>query len=661
MGAGAAQTAVKQGLKWSVHALDRLRPRPRGVTVLIYHRVGGRTPLDVDLPLATFDAQMAALAASGRVRSIDDALDALDRPAPADAAADPVVVTFDDGTADFADHAHPVLERHAIPATLYVATDFVDRGVDFPTTAGRSAGRRCDTAASGLVTIGSHTHTHALLDRLPAAAIADELDRADALLVEHVGGPPHFAYPKAVAGPRRPTPRCGPGSVGGAGRHPAEPVGATDPYRLARSPIQTSDGMRFFNAKVAGGMRLEDTCATRPTAGATGARWDERAGRMTRRLVHVTTTDMSLELLLGPQLSAFVAAGYEVIGVSAPGRYVDAIEARGIRHVPLRHATRSMAPQHDVAALVELRRLFRDLRPDIVHTHNPKPGVYGRIAARRRARAAIVNTVHGLYALPTDRLAKRAVVYGLERIAATASDAELVQNPEDVQTLRRCNPGRQDHAARQRRRPRPLPARPPDPAARRALRAVGCRRRHGRGRRRRPPRVGEGLPGALRRGAGARRAPAPHPVRGRRRARRREGRPARSRRSRARSSARPTSSRSATGTTSTTSTARWTSSCSRRTARASRARRWRPPPAACPSSPPTSAAAARSSTTAAPASWSRPATRTRSPRRSPGSPTTRRAGRDGRGGAREGPRRVRRPDRGRHHARHLRAAAGGRR
>ncbi|MEP6626118.1 MAG: glycosyltransferase family 1 protein, partial [Acidimicrobiia bacterium] len=79
---------------------------------------------------------------------------------------------------------------------------------------------------------------------------------------------------------------------------------------------------------------------------------------MTKRLVHVTTTDMSLELLLGPQLSAFVAAGYEVIGASAPGRYVDAIEARGVRHVPLTHATRSMAPRDDVAAWFELRRLF---------------------------------------------------------------------------------------------------------------------------------------------------------------------------------------------------------------------------------------------------------------------------------------------------------------
>jgi len=117
---------------------------------------------------------------------------------------------------------------------------------------------------------------------------------------------------------------------------------------------------------------------------------------VTRRLVHVTTTDMSLELLLGPQLSAFVDAGYEVFGASSAGPYVDAIEARGVQHLPLRHATRSMAPQHDVAALVELRRLFRDLRPDVAHTHNPKPGVYGRLAARAAHVPAIVNTVHGL-------------------------------------------------------------------------------------------------------------------------------------------------------------------------------------------------------------------------------------------------------------------------
>lgn len=155
------------------------------------------------------------------------------------------------------------------------------------------------------------------------------------------------------------------------------------------------------------------------------------------RLVHLTTVDMSLELLLGPQLEAFAKAGYEVVAMSADGPYVEAIEARGIRHVPVRNATRSMDPRRDLLAIEELRRQFRRLKPDIVHTHNPKPGLYGRIAARAARVPVVVNTVHGLYALPEDRWRKRAVVYGFERAASVCSDAELVQNPEDVVTLRR--------------------------------------------------------------------------------------------------------------------------------------------------------------------------------------------------------------------------------
>jgi glycosyltransferase involved in cell wall biosynthesis len=160
-------------------------------------------------------------------------------------------------------------------------------------------------------------------------------------------------------------------------------------------------------------------------------------GHRRPRLVHLTTTDMSLDWLLGPQLRAFGAAGYEVIGVSAAGDHVEAIESAGVRHLALRHATRAMSLGDDAKAVAELYGVFRRLRPDIVHTHNPKPGVYGRLAARAARVPVIVNTQHGLYALPEDRLAKRSVVYGLERVAAACSDRELVQNPDDVATLRR--------------------------------------------------------------------------------------------------------------------------------------------------------------------------------------------------------------------------------
>ena len=156
-----------------------------------------------------------------------------------------------------------------------------------------------------------------------------------------------------------------------------------------------------------------------------------------RHVVHLTTTDMSLELLLGPQLTSFVEAGWQVTAMSAPGPFVPAIEARGVTFVGLEHSTRSMAIGSDLRAMREVHQLFRRLRPDVVHTHNPKPGVYGRIAARLARVPAVVNTVHGLYAQPTDPLRRRGPVYALERLAATCSDAELVQNPEDLATLRR--------------------------------------------------------------------------------------------------------------------------------------------------------------------------------------------------------------------------------
>jgi glycosyltransferase involved in cell wall biosynthesis len=153
------------------------------------------------------------------------------------------------------------------------------------------------------------------------------------------------------------------------------------------------------------------------------------------RLIHLTTTDMSLDWLLGPQLQAFAAAGYEVIGVSAPGPHVANLAELGVRFEPLPELTRSTSVVADARAFVALVRLLRRLRPDILHTHNPKPGVLGRIAGRIARVPLIVNTQHGLYAQPGDRRRRRWPVYALERVAAAFGHVELVQNPEDVTTL----------------------------------------------------------------------------------------------------------------------------------------------------------------------------------------------------------------------------------
>jgi glycosyltransferase involved in cell wall biosynthesis len=155
------------------------------------------------------------------------------------------------------------------------------------------------------------------------------------------------------------------------------------------------------------------------------------------RVAHVTTVDSTLRFLLLPQLVRLRDEGYEVTGISAPGPWVGDLTAKGIRHVPWQHATRSWNPRSDLSAFGELYRIFKRGRFHLAHTHNPKPSVLGRIAARLAGVPCVVNTVHGLYATPEDRLSKRAIVLATEHVAARFSDRELYQSEEDLDWTRR--------------------------------------------------------------------------------------------------------------------------------------------------------------------------------------------------------------------------------
>jgi peptidoglycan/xylan/chitin deacetylase (PgdA/CDA1 family) len=206
-----------------------------------------------------YDAQVRELAASGRVTTLDAALTRLADPTAT--GEDPVVGTFDDGPADFVDTTLPILAAHGVPATMYLATAFVEEQRPFPYGAPPLswAGLR-DSATTGLLTVGSHTHTHALLDRLAPEDVAAELDTSVRLIEDRLGSTPvHFAYPKSVP----PTSAADAAvrtrfrSAALAGTRP-NPFGRTDPFRLARSPIQAGDGMRWFRAKADGGLRFED-------------------------------------------------------------------------------------------------------------------------------------------------------------------------------------------------------------------------------------------------------------------------------------------------------------------------------------------------------------------------------------------------------------------
>ncbi len=183
--------------------------------------------------------------------------------------------------------------------------------------------------------------------------------------------------------------------------------------------------------------------------------------------MHLTTTDISLELLLGPQLSAFVDAGYEVIGVSAPGPFVPA--DRGTRASA---TSRSATPPgrwrrtRTCSPSASSTRLFR--RPAPRHRAHPQPQDRGCTAGSRPGRRGCRSwSTRSTACTPCPRTpgTKRAVVYGLERLAVDLLGRRAGPEPRGPRhAARRCcaNPPRKltllgngIDLARFGRRPRP--------------------------------------------------------------------------------------------------------------------------------------------------------------------------------------------------------------
>ena len=109
------------------------------------------------------------------------------------------LVTFDDGWADFAEHAAPIMVERNIPSTLYVTTGFVTGGttekIVLPSEPMLSWSQIPELLEQN-VEIGAHSHSHPQMDTLLPGRAWDELTRSKALLEDALGQEVRsFAYP----------------------------------------------------------------------------------------------------------------------------------------------------------------------------------------------------------------------------------------------------------------------------------------------------------------------------------------------------------------------------------------------------------------------------------------------------------------------------------
>lgn len=137
---------------------------------------------------------------------------------------------------------------------------------------------------------------------------------------------------------------------------------------------------------------------------------------------------------------AAAAAGYDVVVAARDTGQSAAIAAAGLRFVPIGLKRTGRNPFGELRAVLELRRLYRRERPDLVHQVALKPVLYGSFAAGLAGVAVMVNALTGLgYVFAsTERLARllRAPISVALRFCVNrAGSVVLLQNSDDARLL----------------------------------------------------------------------------------------------------------------------------------------------------------------------------------------------------------------------------------
>lgn len=137
------------------------------------------------------------------------------------------------------------------------------------------------------------------------------------------------------------------------------------------------------------------------------------------KLIRITTVPLSLDKLLEGQLR-FMSEFYEVIAVSSEKEYLERIGQK--ENVPTFHIemTRKITPIQDVISVIKMYFFFKKTKPFIVHTHTPKAGIVGMLAAKLAGVPHRLHTVAGLPLLEATGI-KRKVLDFVEKLTYSSA------------------------------------------------------------------------------------------------------------------------------------------------------------------------------------------------------------------------------------------------
>lgn len=123
------------------------------------------------------------------------------------------------------------------------------------------------------------------------------------------------------------------------------------------------------------------------------------------------------------------ARGHDVTLITGPalgpeGELFEATKDQKYKTIVVDSLRRQINPIHDIPAYYKIKKLLKEINPDVVHTHSAKAGILGRYAAYNlNPRPKIIHGIHGLSFYPYLRPAVNTFYKVIERAAAKKTDA----------------------------------------------------------------------------------------------------------------------------------------------------------------------------------------------------------------------------------------------
>ena len=139
-----------------------------------------------------------------------------------------------------------------------------------------------------------------------------------------------------------------------------------------------------------------------------------------KKLIRITTVPISFKVLLKGQLRFMASNGFDVKGVSSEGEELKEVrENEGIVMEAI-NMSRKITPFQDLKSLWEMWNFLRKEKPQIVHTHTPKAGIIGMLAARLAGVPHRLHTVAGLPLMEAMGI-KRKILNFVERLTYSSA------------------------------------------------------------------------------------------------------------------------------------------------------------------------------------------------------------------------------------------------